>query len=438
MEETLKKTVDKFIELSKNKEILIISHHDTDGITSAAIIARALERQDLSFSIKILKQLEEPTIDKLPEDKILVFLDLGSSHIESLSKLNTETFIIDHHEVDIKKIPENIFIINPHLIDKEEISASGLTYLFVKNLNDNNKDLASLGVIGLVGDFLSQNISKHANELIKDSEVKIKRGLLIYPATRPINKSLEYSTSMFIPGVTGNPNGVFEILQEAGITKGNKPYKSIIELTQEENSKLITGILLRRMKKDNEDIIGNIYLVKFFNKLEDARELSALINACGRLDSPETAIGFCLGNKDCRKRAEEIYASYKQHLIAGLNSIEKLQKIQGKGYLIVNAQDKIKDTIIGTVASILSNSSVYDEGTILIAMAYSKDKIKVSARLTGRKGRNLKEILNIVTNKIGGECGGHSMAAGAIIEKEKGAEFIEAIRKTLDIETVKV
>ena len=165
MENLLTKSIEKFLTATQNKEILVISHHDTDGITSASIMTRALQRQDLRFSIKIFKQLEKENISHLPEDKIIIFLDLGSSHISELSKLKTEIFIIDHHELpedlDKKTMPSNVTLINPHLINEEEISASGLTYLFVKKLNDNNKDLASLGVIGLVGDYLSQSISKH-------------------------------------------------------------------------------------------------------------------------------------------------------------------------------------------------------------------------------------------------------------------------------------
>ena len=43
-----------FLEQSKNKAVRIISHHDTDGITSAAILATALKRANIRFSIKIV------------------------------------------------------------------------------------------------------------------------------------------------------------------------------------------------------------------------------------------------------------------------------------------------------------------------------------------------------------------------------------------------
>jgi len=114
MIKTIERLAAEFIEISKNKKITIISHHDTDGLTSAAILSRALERLDRKFTVRIVKQLEPETIESLPKDNILVFLDLGSSHLPILSKLEN-IFVIDHHELPDIQIPENIRMINPAL-----------------------------------------------------------------------------------------------------------------------------------------------------------------------------------------------------------------------------------------------------------------------------------------------------------------------------------
>ena len=122
-----------------------------------------------------------------------------------------------------------------------------------------------------------------------------------------------------------------------------------------------------------------------------------------------------------------------------------MYKRQGKGFVILNAKDQIKDAIVGTICSMLSSSPTYTEGTILIGMAYNKDKIKVSARIVGREGRNLKEVLEktLVTFKNKhpksiAEVGGHHFAAGCLIEKEKESSFIETLKKELEIEIVKI
>jgi single-stranded DNA-specific DHH superfamily exonuclease len=204
-------------------------------------------------------------------------------------------------------------------------------------------------------------------------------------------------------------------------------------------SRLTTAIALKRMGAPEEaHLIGNIYLIKMFNNSEDARELSALINACSRMGSPEIALGFCLGNKETRKEAEKIYTSYRQSISAALKYMEETEKITGNNFTIINAQDKIKDTIIGTVTSILSFSPAYPVGTVLIAMAYDGEKIKISARLAGKKGKNVREILTKVVVPLAGEVGGHPNAAGALLAKEKESLFIEGIKKTLEVELIKV
>ena len=429
---------EKFLKESANKKILVISHHDTDGITSAAIFASALQRLDKDFSIKVLKNLEKEYIEKIPKEPILVFLDLGSASINLLEKLKNEIYIIDHHE--IPRNSEKINIINPHLYGEEDLSGSCLTYLFVKEIDKENKDLANLAIIGMVGDLLEKNIGKIGNIIVNDAEMIIKKGLLLYPATRPLNKALEFSSSIIIPGVTGSSTGAINLLRETGIGITDKGYKSLIELDEDEMSKLITSVLLRKGGEDIDNFIGNIYLVKFFNRLEDARELSATINACSRLERSSTALSLCMGSKEARKKAEKIYASYKQHLIAGLNFISNSKKIEGDNYVIINAKSNIKDTIIGTLASILSMSSIYKDGTTIVTMARNKDKIKVSARISGRNGnsKNIREILDSVIGEIGGESGGHALAAGCLISLKKEREFIETLKKKLEFELVKI
>ena len=434
----IRTAIEKIEAISNKKPIKILSHFDTDGITSAAIFSRALQRWGKNFSIQIVKGLEEEIIKKLPDDHLLIFLDLASGSLNYLKEKKTEIIVIDHHEI-AQEIPNNVLMVNPLIENHEIISGAGLCYLFAKTLSSENTDLATLAVIGMVGDILDQNIGKTYSEIIKDSETLVKKGLLIYPSTRPLNKVLEYCSSPYIPDVSGSYKGVVEVLREANIQKDNGVYKALYELNNEEMSNLITAIMLRSNGKiDSSKLIGNLYLVRFHNKQEDARELSALINACSRMDRPEISLGFCLGNKNFKEKAEGIYREYRQHIISALKYITEAEKIKGKNYTIINAKNNIKDTIIGTTASIIARSPLYDEGTIIIALAYNENKIKVSARIVGKEGLNVREILSKVVIPLGGEVGGHPHAAGCLIEKEKEAEFITELKKTLEIERVKV
>ena len=301
LELEIKSAAEKFID-KIDREIIIISHFDTDGITSATIMLQTLKKLDKRFSVKIVKRLEDKTIYELPKDKLILFLDLASNSLDQIAESGIkDVFIIDHHEV-IQEIPENVTIVNPELNGKEKISSSGLTYLFCKEISSEVKDLAKLAILGMIGDLMEKNIDKLNNEILNDSEIKRKRGLLIYPSTRPINKVLEYCSDPYIPGITGNSEGVLELLREAGLLNQNsKRYKSLIELDDEEMSKLVTLIMLRNPNVKNKSIIGDIFLIKLFNKLEDARELSAIINACSRLEESSLAIQFCMEIPQAKK-----------------------------------------------------------------------------------------------------------------------------------------
>jgi RecJ-like exonuclease len=290
----------------------------------------------------------------------------------------------------------------------------------------------------MIGDQLEKEIDSLNNGILDESGVQRKRGLLIYPSTRPINRVLEYSSNPYIPEVTGNMKGVLEMLRESGITPEKGKYKSIMELDEKEMKDLTTSILLRNPKIKSKDLIGDIFLIKMFNKIEDARDLSAIINACSRSGRSELAMQYCLEIPSSKKNAELTHIKYKQNIITGLNFVSETEKIQGKGFVIINAQDNVKDTMIGTIASIISNSSIYEEGTVIITMAYYEDKIKISARIVGRNGRNLRELLEKVINLTEGEIGGHEHAAGCIINRKKEREFIDLLKKNLEIEMIKI
>ena len=435
----ISRVVELFLDQIKDQEIQIISHFDTDGISSAAIMVSCLKKLDQRFTLRIIKNLSKEIIESLSKEKITLFLDLASGSLEQIKQANLKkVFILDHHEIT-SEIPENIEIVNPEIYDKHKISASGIVYLFCRQINEQNKDVAKLAILGMVGDSLEKNIPELNHGILQDSDIQRKKGIPIYPSTRPLNRTLEFCSEPFIPGVTGNMQGVIELLREAGIRPEEGKYKNLIDLEDEEIERLTTSIMLRNPKMKNKELIGDIFLIKFFGKLEDVREISAKINACSRFGQSAVALQLCLESSSAKKKAESTHAKYRQLLLAGLKEVENSEKIQGEKFLIINAKDKIKDTIIGTITSILSHSSIYPEETTIVSLAYDKEKIKISARNVGSKGRNVRKVLERVIKSIGGEeVGGHEFAAGCTITQEQEQEFLELLKKSLELQVVKI
>ena len=108
--------------------------------------------------------------------------------------------------------------------------------------------------------------------------------------------------------------------------------------------------------------------------------------------------------------------------------------LEKDGYVIINAEDNVKETMIGTLASIVSKSNIYREGTVVISMADTIDgNIKVSLRLVGiNPDIDLREIIQEAAKKIGvEESGGHKQACGCLLPHEKEEEFVKTIEEIL-------
>ncbi|MFC1685822.1 DHH family phosphoesterase [Nanoarchaeota archaeon] len=440
----IKQAASQFKQIQGN--VRILTHHDTGGITSAAIISKAIQKEDRTFKISVIKQLDRQIINSLKEEHndIIFFLDFGSASLDKIKELDSKIFIFDNHELS-GEVPENITLINPHMFDAGELNASVISYLFAKELNQANSYLSYLAVLGMVGDYGDlSNLGMLSREVIKEADdVSTKRNLRLFPATRPIHKALEFSSKIYIPGITGSLDGALKLLKEAKIPlKEGIEYRTLLDLTKDETERLLEALSRKTVDIDAiKETFGHIYLIKFFGHLEDARELSMLINACGKMGHGDLAISFCMGSKQAKFFAENIYIKYKHLLLDALKWIGAKDKIEGKGYVIINAGHEIKDTIIGTVLSILSASFTYAPGTALIGMSNTdSDRIKVSARVTGKqKGKiNLQQLIEPIAKSLGGEGGGHHVAAGCLIPSEKEQEFITMLQKDLDMRNMEI
>lgn len=452
MQDLIKNAINEF-KLLKDEVIRVVSHLDSDGLTSASIMLQVLKREKKKFVLSIVKQLNENILKELSLEnyKIIIFTDLGSGYTKLINSYlnNKKIFIFDHHAPDVFDNYSNMVHVNPHLSNIDEasskISGSGVTYLFAKSLNKANKDLAHLAVVGSIGDM--QDFNEINNEIlqdaIKENKIEVRRGLKMFGMhTKPLHKVLQFSTDPFIPGVTGSEEGAIAFLDELGIkVKENDKFKKLVNLTEEELKNLTTGIILKRLgsEKNPTDIFADIYILKNEDDegfTKDAREFSTLLNCCGRLGKPSIGIGVCLNNLRLKEKANELMKEYKLELIRGLNWFynNKDKLIRGENYVIINAGENIKDTLIGTITSIISKSNIYREGTILISMAYTLDNnIKVSMRICNGNNNeiDLREILkNIVNDEF--ESGGHKSACGCLIPIEKEKEFVDNIFEVLN------
>ncbi|MEK6821081.1 MAG: DHH family phosphoesterase, partial [archaeon] len=142
--------------LKQLDKVVVVTHHDCDGMTSGSIITKALQREQITVHPMTLKQLYSEDIERLQKMNCsIVFTDFGSSYIEQLKKeLAHPFFIIDHHQRGNGELDTHINPMEFGLDGGVESASAGIAYFVAKAYSSKNSVLVGLGVVGGGGDML--------------------------------------------------------------------------------------------------------------------------------------------------------------------------------------------------------------------------------------------------------------------------------------------
>ena len=242
--------------IENNEIIRIISHNDADGLSAAAVIANALKEEEVQFHTTIVPRLKEDIINQLRHEQydLFIFSDMGSSFIKELNTFKSDVIVADHHQVDGTESESNLVHINPHIfgIDgSKDLSGAGSAYLTIRDLN--KKNLAYFALIGAFGDMQGQGGFTGVNKLIlndaTESNLEVNEDLkIVSKSSEPLFKSLAYTFTPPLPGISGDLEGSTEFLEKIGLSYGVK----FTDLSNEEKD-----VLSAELIKINPDILGN-------------------------------------------------------------------------------------------------------------------------------------------------------------------------------------
>jgi len=464
--ETLHSSLKPAIELFKKhiaegNSIRVLTHNDADGIASGGIIAGASRRAGASFRVSVEKRLDEQILTNisLEKPKLVIISDFGSGYLGLISEVLKEIdiLILDHHLIIGEQTP-NIIQVNPllHGIDGgREISAAGVCYLFAKELDYDNNNLGYLAIVGALGDQQDKGEKREligANNLIqreveKTGYLKRTMGLAFYGyETRPIAKAISYTTSPFIPSLSGREDNCVALLSKIGIKlkQGNR-FRSLADLTEDEQ-RCLFSVVSNHMLSENCDaesvkrLIGWIYSFpkeRPGTSLRDGREYSSLLNACARMQKPSIGISITLGDRgEALKEAESTVDEYRKKIGEYLDWVRSCERIKELSNIyILNAGRQVDENIIGVVAGILLSQGVLSRSKPIISSAYSEDgTVKISARAADDirlMGIHLGMLMQETASSLGGGGGGHDVAAGAYIPQGSEDEFMVKVNENV-------
>ncbi len=437
--------------------VRILTHNDADGVASGGIISAAASRMGVPFRTTVEKRLDEEILGGVASEKprLVVLSDFGSGYLSLVGKAlpETDVIILDHH-MPVGDVAGRVVQVNPLLygIDgSREIAASGVCYLFAKTVDPKNIDLATLGIVGALGDQQDKGERKSLVGVNTSIEAEAEAngflakssGLIFYGhETRPIARAMANTTTPFMPGLSGAEDACVAFLIHLGIPLREGDRMRALRDLSEEETRILFSALSGHMVAQGCDartvhnLIGTIYT---FTKeepstpLRDGREYGSLLNACARMRRAGLGLSVCLGDRGpTMAEAEATVQEYRQRIGGYLDWVRSGDHLRELGSIYsLRAGTDIDENIVGVVSSILLGQGILKGGKPIVSSAASDGgTLKISARIadgTRYKGIHLGKVLQEASAAVGGSGGGHDIAAGAFIPATAEEEFLRRV-----------
>ncbi len=447
--------------LSSN-DIKIYSHTDCDGISSGAILTTILNRTGKKYDIEIvnLDVLSDLEIDH----ELTIFSDLGSGQpVDKNAKDDSKILILDHHPplrpVEYcNKVEYTYLEINPifYGIDgSQEICGGGLCYLLAKEFGFT--DLSWIGVLAAIGDMQNSKTGKLEGmnkTILQDAKdeglISSKTDLSLYGRqTRPLFVALSYFSDVKLP-ITNNKNETIALLKKLGIPRRNKYDEAITlsDLTDAQKKALITeliSMISKEIPPRYSRYVPKLVIADSYDFLKeeentflrDASEFSTAMNACVRNNEESVALRILEGDREeALDELEIISKNHRGYLAENIQSIEDNHSIIQMDNLQYFDGYGIRSNVVGTIAGMVLSYGDWRKPMIAFApVSDENDDLKVSlrcSRLLAYDGIHFGNIIREVAQSVGGNGGGHNVACGAYIPKEKKDEFLESFNEKLE------
>ncbi len=443
--------------ITNAKKLRIYSHHDADGIASAAIAVFVARRLGLNYDLTIRNQLTPQ--DVLGGPDVYWFNDMGSARLKEMRNVNG--VVTDHHNpvfygTHYTENGNNIYQFNPHLEGLDgSISQSGstTTFLFSANVLPEVSAVSHLPIVGSVGDLHDKKFGRLVDTdrevmLLAKSMgiVDVKEDIRYFGrSSKSISYMLRFGNDPKIRTLYDNPGAVADFMVSHGFER--KDLKTIrwIDIEEGKKEELISQIkgMLEREGQDSSRLTGEVYELTGEPKsssVKDIRDFSSLINATSRKGKPEVGIRLCLFERgSTMTEALQLYSDHLESLRKASKTLDEAEGRSVGSVLYYDFGNTLENNITGTVATRIITHKKVPQSSVIMVMANLGSMKKISARISLQLSEkvDLSLIFRQAANGLGGSGGGHRNAAGAIVPMGKEGEFVERINELVnDIKSI--
>jgi RecJ-like exonuclease len=315
-------------------------------------------------------------------------------------------------------------------------------------MDEINVDLSPIGVVGAVGDMQDLHGGlKGANRIILEDAknagfVNPHKNLALFGRqSRPLPKMLEYCSEPILPGLSGNYLACIKFIEQLGIALKDPvggEVRHYVDLDHDERQKLTSALYMLLLDHNAphlvlDMLIGEVYELtkeKKKTELRDAKEFSTVLNAAGRHEEGQVGVEVCMGDRQAAwSRAKSLLEKHRKELREGIEWVKTNDLQEMDNIYWFDGSGVIRETLVGVIAGMAYGSMRVKTGKPIIAFGITDEgELKISGRGNYdlvRSGLKLGEALRDATRPLGGEGGGHDVAAGAKIPPEKRDEFLK-------------
>jgi len=429
---------------------------DADGLCAAAVCANALRAAGHRFTIRASRDKHDAAYRALFDTDAdgHILLDKGSSHLATLASGARATgrpvIVLDHHNLigrsegatDVATtspplVPPGVTMLNPRdagLDGSRDASAATTTVAFALALaGDAAKPWFPLGLSGAIGDFQHVPAWKGWNLHLLE-EARKAGHVRDVPQPLLIGVTLAQAVAQRsppIPGLHGDLAACEALLESFGID----PEAEAEDLGPEERTRLVSALALRLLAAGapTEDAASLVEPVEQNVRLGTSlRHVFRIVDACGREGQAATGIAYLLGDKAAKGEALALFSRYKSVLHEGLKGLAAQGTVMRAAVQSAWTADA---AYTGMVAGLGMVHVTRDRKRPLAILAPRKDgQVQVSTRgLEGmvRRGLDLGKACSIAAQAVGSEGGGHPVAAGAVVAKDRAEAFLDVLDATL-------
>ena len=419
-----------FLENLKEKEFVLYTHIDTDGICSSFLLKELLKNR--LRKIYFLKELNKDIFKEIKEQNV-IFCDLGSNLVEEINSSVKNILVIDHHipsgELNSKSFfhGENIFK------NKTKISSTGLCFLIFLILSGKegfNPFYVAFFYASLFSDVqvderlnLDPNLEKLERLLIKKNVVFQEEDLYLYGNFSKnlldyLNFGLKKNiSSRELAKLINLKNSFLENLSWEDLKKRDK--EKIIEKFQ-----LSPYLLKKRVLFPRKNWYGE--KIRF---VKDPRELGSFINSLGKMGFCKEAFIFLKTLKEEGSDFNlffELNKKYKKEIAKFLRKVKEKKYIllESTNLVIFDLKKEYRSELIGTLTSIIFHGELKKKKLIIGFGEKEKDILKASFRSRDLK---LSPLFEKIRKNLKLDPGGHDYAGGCILTSDKMEALIDLI-----------